>query len=547
MNQPQSLRQSKDNFYKKVSSSKGFQYQAQTKSQTYSTIIQILKSDLIQLQDMINTSASSSDIKKYQLLSVTPGLSNKLTEIVKSPRINDIIDKLEKDSQNIEAISKNYNTQSTKELISKLFLELNYNELLNRKLCDYFLLIKLKLLNDHTYQDSLSRILPIKEFVDKLVPKLQNANSSSNQPQSSNLSSNNKNIQIEKEYNEFIKIATLNEILETDTSKNKLYHHCFEMVNKYFQNMNFSSNKFILEINKANNKLNELKGTEIEKYFKLKAEIESLMKKMQNDFEITKQTEINLNKQIQDLQERINKLENTNKTLITSSSSTKTENSNLKYTETQYLSMQKTYQNELNKKETEFKTDKQKLTSTNNELIKENNSLREQLQLKENEIKKLSASQKQNTHNNNNDISTINTNINIEELLKKHENEFKKIQADTSKKLDTEITELSTQIALVNEKYNNILLENQNLKKQVDIFKSKSFNPESYEQVLLEQFETMKSAFMKKLETANEELSQVKSSTRIKLFNMETELKETKNLKDVFLKQVIQLQKKLNI
>ena len=386
MNQPQSLRQSKDNFYKKVSSSKGFQYQAQTKSQTYSTIIQILKSDLIQLQDMINTSASSSDIKKYQLLSVTPGLSNKLTEIVKSPRINDIIDKLEKDSQNIEAISKNYNTQSTKELISKLFLELNYNELLNRKLCDYFLLIKLKLLNDHTYQDSLSRILPIKEFVDKLVPKLQNSNSSSNQPQATNSSSNNKNVQIEKEYNEFIKIATLNEILETDTSKNKLYHHCFEMVNKYFQNMNFSTNKFILEINKGNNKLNELKGTEIEKYFKLKAEIESLLKKMQNDFEITKQTEINLNKQIQDLKDRINKLENTNKTLTTSSSSTKTENSNLKYTETQYLSMQKTYQNELNKKETEFKTDKQKLTSANNDLIKENNSLKEQLQVKENEI-----------------------------------------------------------------------------------------------------------------------------------------------------------------
>ena len=546
MNQPQSLRQSKDNFYKKVSSSKGFQYQAQTKSQTYSTIIQILKSDLIQLQDMINTSASSSDIKKYQLLSVTPGLSNKLTEIVKSPRINDIIDKLEKDSQNIEAISKNYNTQSTKELISKLFLELNYNELLNRKLCDYFLLIKLKLLNDHTYQDSLSRILPIKEFVDKLVPKLQNANSSSNQSQTSNSSSNNKSVQIEKEYNEFIKIATLNEILETDTSKNKLYHHCFEMVNKYFQNMNFSTNKFILEINKGKNKLNELKGTEIEKYFKLKAEIESLLKKMQNDFEITKQTEINLNKQIQDLQDRINKLENTNKTLTTSSSS-KTENSNLKYTETQYLSMQKTYQNELTKKETEFKTDKQKLTSANHDLLKENNSLKEQLQLKENEIKKLSSSQKQNIQNNNNDISTINTNINIEELLKKHENEFKKIQADTSKKLDTEITELNTQIALLNEKYNNILLENQNLKKQVDIFKSKSFNPESYEQVLLEQFETMKSAFMKKLETANEELSQVKSSTRIKLFNMENELKETKNLKDVFLKQVIQLQKKLNI
>ena len=95
------------------------------------------------------------------------------------------------------------------------------------------------------------------------------------------------------------------------------------------------------------------------------------------------------------------------------------------------------------------------------------------------------------------------------------------------------------------ENYNTLKLENQSLKKQTDLFHSKNFNADSYEQVLLEQFETMKNAFVRKLEEINEELNQTKSETRVKLYNMEQELKDTKRLKDVFLEQVVQLQKQL--
>jgi len=54
-------------------------YLHENKTETYQTLIQMLKSDLIQIQDMINN--NSSDIKMYKLLSKTPGLTKKLSEI----------------------------------------------------------------------------------------------------------------------------------------------------------------------------------------------------------------------------------------------------------------------------------------------------------------------------------------------------------------------------------------------------------------------------------------------------------------------------------
>ena len=96
-------------------------------------------------------------------------------------------------------------------------------------------------------------------------------------------------------------------------------------------------------------------------------------------------------------------------------------------------------------------------------------------------------------------------------------------------------------------KYATLKLENESLKKQADTLNSKNFDPDSYEQVLLEQFETMKSAFIKKIDDMTEELSQLKSDSRTKIYSLEQELKESQHLKDVFLQQIVQLQKQLNI
>ena len=137
--------------------------------------------------------------------------------------------------------------------------------------------------------------------------------------------------------------------------------------------------------------------------------------------------------------------------------------------------------------------------------------------------------------------------VNFEEIIKKHDKEFKKLKEETSLKLDREIKDLQESNSKLKETNNNLKLENESLKKQANILNSKNFNPDSYEQVLLEQFETMKSAFVKKIDDITLELSQTKSDSRSKIYSLEQELKESKHLKDVFLQQIIQLQKQLNI
>ena len=81
-------------------------YLHENKTETYPTLIQMLKSDLIQIQDLINN--NSSDIKMYKLLSKSPGLTKKLTEIEENKNIKVSIDKMAEDSKNIDKISKIY-------------------------------------------------------------------------------------------------------------------------------------------------------------------------------------------------------------------------------------------------------------------------------------------------------------------------------------------------------------------------------------------------------------------------------------------------------
>ena len=138
-------------------------YLQHKKSESYPTIIQMLKSDLIQIQDMINS--NSGDIKMYKILNKSPGLSKKLTEIEENKTINIHIDKINEDSRNINKISKIYNCKED-ELIQKLYRELCYNELLLKKINDFFILMKLKIYRDDTYQETLSKIITLNSFVE---------------------------------------------------------------------------------------------------------------------------------------------------------------------------------------------------------------------------------------------------------------------------------------------------------------------------------------------------------------------------------------------
>ena len=169
-------RKSGDNFHKRIGTGKGNHlnysttgsmfYLQENKSEIYQTIIQMLKSDLLTIQDMINS--NSNDIKMYKILSKTPGLTKKLTEIEETKTINNFIEKINEDSKNIDKIKKIYGCKET-ELIQKLYLELSYNELLLKKINDYFILMKIKLYKDDTYQETLSKIIPLNSFMENAV------------------------------------------------------------------------------------------------------------------------------------------------------------------------------------------------------------------------------------------------------------------------------------------------------------------------------------------------------------------------------------------
>ena len=373
-------------------------YLHENKTETYQTLLQMLKSDLIQIQDMINN--NSSDIKMYKLLSKTPGLTKKLSEIEENKNVNSIIDKIMEDSKNIDKISKIYGTKNTQEIISKLFLELSYNELLLRKIYDYFTLMKLKLYKDDTYQESLSKVIPIQNFMDKAANLL---------PTPGGLDER---------------------ILQLSMDKEKLTKELNELKNK-----NSSENVIPKKDNNNNDKILDLKEKEISK---LKKENESLKKKLEEEKDTKSATTAN--------------------------------NSSIFETEVKFKDSQ------------DFK-----------------------------------------------------------KILEEFEADMKKTRTQFCNKINEEMTQLKTKFDKLEENYNVINEERKSLKKNIKI----NNDPDSYEAVLREQFDTMKNSFLNKIETLNEELNNVKQESRYKLYQMEEEMKESNYLKNVFLKQVISLQSKL--
>ena len=463
-------RKSGDNFHKKLGSSRGRDLQGtsssnfyipSSKSENYSTIIQILKSDLLTIQDMINS--NSGDIKMYKLLSKTPGLTKKLSEIEETKNINNFIDKITEQSANIDKINNIYGTKNINECIQKLYLECGLNDLLIKKIYDYFTLMKLKINNDDTFQESLSKVIVIKEFIEKI--KSRNTNNV-NSNDIKNLPSLQNN-----EIEEFIKINTLNELLDLNVNNKKINSHVIKLVNDYFNNLNINITKTINEINiskKYSNDMKNLKGTEIEKFFKLKDIYDKILKNLNNDYENLLK---NKEKEIKELKEK-------------------------------------------------FEKEKEMLKNT----MSQNNNL--------NNIKS------------NDNIIEI-ENINMNDFIKRHEEEYMKIKNNCLKKLDKEIKDLTSKINKLTEENNILKLDNEDMKKKLDVI-NKEFNEESYEQVLLQQFETMKSAFVKRIDELTSKLNNIEYDTRRKVYQLEEDLKDSEHSKSLFLDQILILRKQLN-
>ena len=260
-------------------------YIQQKKSESYPTIIQMLKSDLIQIQDMINS--NSGDIKMYKILNKSPGLSRKLTEIESSFEINNYIDKINEDSKNIKKISKIYNCKED-ELIQKLYKELCYNELLLKKINDFFILMKLKIYRDDTYQETLSKVITINSFIERALSlPINNIDINlekkkiKEEKKENIFNNNNENENKEKIFNTEIKLDNNN---DTKNNLKKILDEYEKVIKKEKFEFNQKINEEIKELNIEINKLKEENDVLIQEKNNLEKNIETIRgKKLDQD------------------------------------------------------------------------------------------------------------------------------------------------------------------------------------------------------------------------------------------------------------------------
>ena len=526
-------------------------YTINAKTDSYNTLIQMLKSDLFQIQDMINS--NSKNIKMFKLLSKSPGLSKKLSEIELGTGISigAHIEKINDTSQKYEKILKIYGCKDSKQLIQKIFVELNLYELLLGKIHDFFILMKISLHKDDTYQESLSKIIHMKEFIEKTVDKFNKEN--------------NKEKVIKNDYssmkNIIYKIKSFADLMNSkinDDDKNikDIIDYIIKLVNDFFKEKN--KNVFDL-IDKAD--FNE-NMTEIEKFEKIWDELVNKIKIYKSDNDKIKEQNENLIKRIEELEnqnldiinlkaqfeEEKNKLsqeiensESKYKDLENEYNKIKLENNQL-ISELNILKENMEQNNyalsdELNQKNEKIIT----LEKSNSDLTKTISELNSKIKELNNKIKNL-----ENSKNKMIDINESLKNTELEKIISSHQSQLKQIGLDLMNQNKNKMKDLENKLNSLQTKYDMILLERESLKRNIIFLKGKKYDLDSYEAVLKEQFETMRNAFVNKIDELNEELTDIKRDSRIKVYQLELELKENIKLKNSFLKQIISLQTQLD-
>ena len=194
-------------------------------------------------------------------------------------------------------------------------------------------------------------------------------------------------------------------------------------------------------------------------------------------------------------------------------------------------------ENELNSKNEQITI----LEKSNSDLINKINELNAKILELTNKIKELEAAKNKNI-----DINKSLQNSEVMQIMKNYESQLKKIGTDLMNQNKTELKNLENKLKSLQTKYDMVVLERESLKRNIIYLKGKKYDPDSYEEVLKEQFETMRNAFVIKIDELNEELNDIKRDSRVRIYQLELELKENVKLKNNFLKQIISLQTQLD-
>ena len=194
-------------------------------------------------------------------------------------------------------------------------------------------------------------------------------------------------------------------------------------------------------------------------------------------------------------------------------------------------------ENELNSKNEQIMN----LEKSNSDLNNKINELNSKILELTNKIKELEAAKNKTI-----DINQSLQNSEIMKIMNNYESKLKKIGTDLMNQNKSEIKNLESKLKSLQSKYDMIVMERESLKRNIIYLKGKKYDPDSYEEVLKEQFETMRNAFVIKIDELNEELNDIKRDSRVRIYQLELELKENVKLKNNFLKQIISLQTQLD-
>ena len=219
---------SQENFFRK--SQKNFSL---VKSEAYGTIIQIMKTDIFQIQELINE--FSYITKMFKLSSRNIFTSKKITEIEENRDVKALIDRINEEASTPEKLGKTYACANANELVMKMGVELNLYETFIKKINELFFILNLKFNGEENSmklsQESLSKFLVVKLAIEKMMEKSQTTyiNDTDTSLNSSLMNSSQNNFKQVSNNNENISTnASVNNILENEM-RNKI--HEYEKIN----------------------------------------------------------------------------------------------------------------------------------------------------------------------------------------------------------------------------------------------------------------------------------------------------------------------------
>jgi len=283
-----SFENTQDSFRK---SSKGFNSTTQLKD--FGSNIQIIKTDILEVQSLIKKYSDVLMFYKSSKQSYPTFIQKKLTEFEDKQETSKVLDSIKSDSENVDKQLKIYNCQDKSELIPKLYLELNYNEMLIKKLNDLAFLITTRInpdLNNNTiFQDSKSKVWILENLLELMLSKINKEQTSEPKVETKKIK---KGTISENDSNLILKMENIDDFFNLNTSDNvlshiqKLFKKSYSHITSEFENL---TAKFSIEDEKFKKETSSYHENllKLEKYLRLNIskkdkKIEDLNKKIVN-------------------------------------------------------------------------------------------------------------------------------------------------------------------------------------------------------------------------------------------------------------------------